>query len=555
MAHVDPDVSSASFGAGGGGRPGGFSPGNRTVPGTPGAAGEEGAAGGSAAPGSDASGAAPEAGSGTGGGEDAAQGDAGRGTPGSGFTRPGGGGGFGFAVSGQYGTLLGWYAALFAGLFAAAFYCMRRGKLRLQESRPGVILGLLLAAGLCLKIAAAPWIDGYVTDINFFKTWATQAAESLGSFYLNSSSDYPPLYIYVLYLTGRIVELPLAAPYLLPLIKLPSILADAATAYLLYTAARRYFTVETGLLIAAFYMFNPAVLINSTFWGQVDSFFTLIVAAAIWLLVNRKFGWATVLLTLSVLMKPQGMIYVPVLFFALLFTGSLKSWLRAAAGGILTLLIVVLPFSSGQGPLWLYQLYTGTVNEYPYASVNAYNLFALIGANYTESSSTLALFSYHTWGMIFIVLVTLYTGWMYLRSRDARFVILGALMQIAGVFTFSSSIHERYLFPAAALSLLAYACWRDRRLLWLGFGFSATVFLNTYAVYYGYLSRGSTYGFTMFTASLLNLAMCLLLGKLMWELSRRPQAASTVAPPAADDIMLPDSVPVSLTGQSPTLLQ
>lgn len=461
---------------------------------------------------------------------------------GTGFTRPSGGGqmgggGMGGGMGGNsfggasasrdYGTPLAWYAVVFAVLFIAAFYYTLRGKLQIKEHRKTMLVGLLLAIGLCLKIAAAPWISGYQSDINFFKTWATQAADSLSGFYQNSTSDYPPLYMYVLYLTGKIVTLPEAAPYFMPLIKLPSILADTATAYLLYKAARRYFSFETGLLIAAFYMFNPAVLINATFWGQVDSFFTLIVVSAIWLLCQRKYGWATAVLTLSVLMKPQGIIYVPVLFFALVRSGSLKSWLKAAGAGIVTLLIVVLPFSSGQSPLWLYNLYTGTVNEYPFASVNAYNLFALLGDNYTESSTTLAFFSYHTWGMIFIVLTTLFTGWMYLRSKNAAIAALGALLQIAGVFTLSSSMHERYLFPAAALALLAYTYWRDKRLLWLVFGFSTTIFLNTYAVYYGTLSRGSAYNFTMFAASLLNLAMCVLLVKIMWDLSRKKELNET----------------------------
>ncbi|MRN54126.1 glycosyltransferase family 39 protein [Paenibacillus monticola] len=463
---------------------------------------------------------------------------------GAGFTRPSGGGQMGgggmggnsfggASASRDYGTPLAWYAVIFAVLFIAAFYYTLRGKLHIKEHRKTMLVGLLLAIGLCLKLAAAPWISGYQSDINFFKTWATQAADSLSGFYLNSTSDYPPLYMYVLYLTGKIVTLPAATPYFMTLIKLPSILADTATAYLLYKAARRYFSFETGLLIAAFYMFNPAVLINATFWGQVDSFFTLIVVSAIWLLCQRKYGWATAVLTLSVLMKPQGIIYVPVLFFATVRSGSLKAWLKAAGAGILTLLIVVLPFSSGQSPLWLYTLYTGTVNEYPFASVNAYNLFALLGDNYTESSSTLAFLSYHDWGMIFIVLTTLFTGWMYLRSKNAAIAALGALLQIAGVFTLSSSMHERYLFPAAALTLLAYTYWRDKRLLWLVFGFSTTIFLNTYAVYYGTLSRGSAYNFTMFAASLLNLAMCVLLVKIMWDLSRKKELNETQLPAAA----------------------
>ncbi|MNC01857.1 hypothetical protein D3C75_492160 [compost metagenome] len=468
-----------------------------------------------------------------GGGGAGAQGNSGQAPNGaSGFSRQGGmngsfgggrqGGGFGggFGSDGQYGTALAIYAALFAGLLGAAFYYARKGKFVIGESRKGTVVLLLLAAGFCLKLAAAPWISGYRGDIRFFTTWAESAAKGLGSFYENSSSDYPPLYMYILWATGKLVTLPQIEPYLLTLIKLPSIVADAVTAFLLYKAASRFLKAETAVLIAVFYMFNPAVLINATFWGQVDSFFTMIVAAAIWALCSRKLGWASLFLALAVLMKPQGIIYTPVLLFALLAARSIGPWLKSAAFAVAAAVVVALPFTGGRSPMWLYELYTGTVNEYPYASVNGFNLFGLLGANYKDSSSTFIIFSYHAWGMIFIVLSTLLSGWLYLRSRKPAFASLSALLLIAGVFTFSSSMHERYLFPAAALALLAYGQFKDRRLLWLAFGFSATIFMNTYAVYYGYTSTDGHVGFLMFFSALLNIAMCILLIKIMLDASR-----------------------------------
>jgi Gpi18-like mannosyltransferase len=50
------------------------------------------------------------------------------------------------------------------------------------------------------------------------------------------------------------------------------------------------------MLISAFYIFNPAVFINSTLWGQVDSLFTLIVVTTIYLLTEKKLCFSTVIL-------------------------------------------------------------------------------------------------------------------------------------------------------------------------------------------------------------------------------------------------------------------
>lgn len=82
------------------------------------------------------------------------------------------------------------------------------------------------------------------------------------------------------------------------MIKAPSILSDVVTAYLLYRIAAKYLSFEKSMLLLAFYVFNPAVLIYSTSWGQVDSFFTMIVVGAVFLLVERKLYLSTILFTL-----------------------------------------------------------------------------------------------------------------------------------------------------------------------------------------------------------------------------------------------------------------
>ncbi|WP_003541515.1 hypothetical protein [Desulfotomaculum nigrificans] len=137
-----------------------------------------------------------------------------------------------------------------------------------------MLLRTLLVLGLLLRIAAAPWIKGHPFDVSLFKNWAISAAGDLTGFYVNGSGDYPPFYIYILFIAGKVASIPALSQYFTLLIKLPSILADVTTAYLLYKLAIKYLSLETGLLVSAFYAFNPAVFINSTFWGQVDSFFT-----------------------------------------------------------------------------------------------------------------------------------------------------------------------------------------------------------------------------------------------------------------------------------------
>ncbi|SEB51269.1 glycosyltransferase 87 family protein [Paenibacillus sp. GP183] len=421
----------------------------------------------------------------------------------------------------KYATSLSVYGLLFFGLLAGSYYLISRKNLKIRHVDKKIIVFTLLGTGLFLRVAAAPWIGGFPTDIRLFSSWATSAAQNLGGFYTHGFSDYPPFYIYVLFLVGKLASLPALSSYFTLLIKLPSILADIATAYFIYRLAVKYLSLEWSLMISAAYIFNPAVFINSTFWGQVDSFFAMIVVLAVLLLTEKKVSLSAALFTAAVLMKPQGIIFLPVLFFELVRLKSVKRFLTAAVTMLGTALVIILPFSYNQQPLWIIKLFSKTLGEYPYASVNAFNFFSLLRANYKQASSTLFIFSYHTWGMIFIVLVTALSFFIYIKGRNATYASAAALLQIAGVFTFSSSMHERYLFPAAALALISCILLRDKRLLWLSAGYSATIFINTYTIYYGSPNGGVPYNFPLFITSLLNVVFFFYLVKVVWDITVR----------------------------------
>ncbi len=421
-----------------------------------------------------------------------------------------------------YASPLHVYAAIFLGLFIAAYYLLIYKKRRIDPGQIKFLIVTLLSAGLLLRIYAATLMTGHPFDMNTFKSWATAAAGNLFHVYSGGkSSDYPPLYMYILYLVGKLSSIPALTSYYPLLLKLPSIIADMVTSYIIYKLARKYLTLELSLLLAALYIFNPAIFINSTFWGQVDSFFTLIVAGAVWTLAERRIGLASALFIAAVLMKPQGIIFLPVLFFELVRQKNLMNFIKAAACALGTALLIVLPFSLNNDMLWIFKLYAQTVGEYPYASVNAFNLFSLLGANYKSDTAAWLFLNYHTWGLIFIILVTVYSWFIYIKGNSRAFIPAVALFQIAGVFTLSTSMHERYLFPAAALAILACIYLNDKRLLLLAVGFSTTIYINTHVILFGTLRgiNSASYSPTLIITSLLNVLLLGYLGKVLFDIA------------------------------------
>src|SRR5467141_2841535 len=83
-------------------------------------------------------------------------------------------------------------------------------------------LAAMFALALLLRVLIAPHA-GFYGDLRLFQTWATQLREvGPHKFYAQSQfADYPPGYLYVLWLIGKISATP---GYLL--LKLPVIFAD-----------------------------------------------------------------------------------------------------------------------------------------------------------------------------------------------------------------------------------------------------------------------------------------------------------------------------------------
>lgn len=386
------------------------------------------------------------------------------------------------------------YLLLFlAAVLYVYFKHLKAGNPRPQSRNTAVrnagnIFWLMAAAGLVIRIVLAVTTKGHNIDMNCFSAWSASAASDLPNIYQNVGFiDYPPTYIYVLALLGKLAALLQAGstPWLQALIlKLPSILADLVTAWLIYKLSKNRLPANIGLLAAGAYLFNPAVLLNASVWGQVDSFLALMVVSCLLLLQKDKIALSSVLFAAAVLMKPQGLFFLPILLFDLIRRRKPVNFLVSFVSGLTTSVLLILPFSAGQKPWWIVELFQKASEGYKYASVNAFNLFALVGGNWKTDDQPFLILNYQTWGYIFAVLVLFLAGFLFLRAKDhTTLTYVAAIVMNTGIFLLFSRIHERYMFPVIALSLLAFVFSADRRWV-LFFGASTlSVFVNVLEVY------------------------------------------------------------------------
>ncbi|MEE3392413.1 MAG: phospholipid carrier-dependent glycosyltransferase [Lachnospiraceae bacterium] len=329
-----------------------------------------------------------------------------------------------------------------------------------------VLVMAFLVRILIIFVTSVNHYYGYKTDMDCFTYWADYVFKGgFGNFYnTDVFTDYPPGYIYLLWIPGAIRNiLHLQAYDVLNviLIKLPSVISDILTGYIIYKAASGRFNYSGAAIVTALYLFCPSVILDGTVWGQTDAVFTLGVVLFIWLITEKKLIPAYFVYMAAVLIKPQTIIFTPVLIFAVLnelifkdfelkrFLKHLGIFISAAASAFIAIMPYGLKSALSQ--------YISTVGSYRYASTNAYNFWTLIGRNWKPQTDRLFGLTCQTWGAAAIVLTVILAFVIFYRLRNEEHVyFISAAFIICMVFTFAVRMHERYIFPALALLSLTF---------------------------------------------------------------------------------------------------
>lgn len=363
-----------------------------------------------------------------------------------------------------------------------------------QEKKVGLTLlvsALLLA--FLLRVVLAAMIRGNETDMNCFLLWGDMVFnDGIPNFYHSESfHDYPPGYMYILYVIGwlrSVFHISWDSVSSIVMTKMPAILADLGLGVLIYKAAQGKFRERGAALLATVYLFCPVVILDSAIWGQTDAVFTFFVALMCYLVIQKKLIPSYFVFAVAILIKPQSLIFTPVLIFGIVDQVFLqdfqwkKFWVNLGLGllAIGMIGLFMMPFGFHEA----FAQYKDTVGSYEYCSVNAYNLWTLCGLNWQGQDGLFLGLSYQRWGTLFIVLTVVAATFFSLRTKkdESKYFYLGAFI-VSCVFLFSVRMHERYIFPAMAFLILAYALRPRRQMFILFVAMALYSFLNVAYVY------------------------------------------------------------------------
>ena len=340
-----------------------------------------------------------------------------------------------------------------------------------SRRRSNVVIVVLIVLGVAIRLLVAR-AQGFPSDVGTFMAWAEKlSAVGPGGFYEPGYfSDYPPAFLYVLWLLGSIAH----GDLLHFAVKAISIPADIGIVLLLVPLVRRHAGEVAAVLAAAIWMLQPGTIFAGPYWGQVDAVGTLPFLAALLAAGSRRWAIAGLFAGIATMTKPQFGLALGVIIVAavveLVRRRDPQPVLRAVAGALAAMIGLALPF--GMTPGAFIALVRSASDTYPYSSLYAFNGWSIALDFWKDDSAW-----FIPGGILLAVglLASVAPLW-WRRDSAALFACAGAA--VMAFYFLPTRAHERYLFPALAL-LLPFAVTRRAILgpyLALAAGFFVTLY-------------------------------------------------------------------------------
>lgn len=354
-----------------------------------------------------------------------------------------------------------------------------------------MIINLVIA--FCLRLVFS-FLPGLSLDMRAWFGWAERLVSSpWANFYSKTVwTNYTPGYFYVLFLLRQIellfkglFSINLFGIWKEVLYKIPANLADIGIGLLIYQILKNK-SRKAAILASAFYLFNFAIIFNSSVWGQVDSVMTLLLLLAVYFLFNKKIIFSSFSYALAFLVKPQSLFLAPLFLLLLIKQKDKMRYLKFILVFIVMIMGLSWPFFQNDPFFGIWKMVGQMGKDYSYTSLNAFNFWYLFG-NWQSDKVFFLGISKYLWGLVmfslFEILIILKVFLTKKLLKDKSWVFLVASLLILNFFLFPTRVHERYLFPFFAFFTIAVFSQPYLKMVLIYVFLSVIHFLNLYYVY------------------------------------------------------------------------
>ncbi len=340
---------------------------------------------------------------------------------------------------------------LLLALFTVALALAIRPMVRERDRRFGLALAIVVAITF-VKLALLRYLTGVTVDLMQFESWG-RAMVQFGPAHVYDpefSCRYTPAYLYALWPAAAMA--PNLPEYSRIFIESVPIIADFLLAVTVYAASRRVGPLRLALPTTLLVALNPALIYDSTVWGQNDSAITFPLLLSVVMAAESRYAIAWALAIVAALIKAQGLVLLPILAWWTLATGRYRDWLKAAGAALVTAVVVLAPFQLDHPWHFALDVYATSMGSFPWASVNAFNLMlALGGLVVPDRDKLFGPVSFFMLGNVLFGAVYVLAGWIAWRRRTPWGLMFSVFIVYLGMFMFVPRMHERYLYYALAL--------------------------------------------------------------------------------------------------------
>jgi len=384
-----------------------------------------------------------------------------------------------------------------------------------------------LAAGLLIRLIALP-LDG-TEDVLVWKTWSYGALhQGVSRLYgvgghpperglvrwgtRSTTVDYPPLALYALAATGFVYQAFSPAfdntRWLTVAIKLPSLLAEIALTWLLWSFVSRRYGEDEARWAATAYWANPATILSGPVLGYLDPLAALPAVGSLIAACTGAPIVAGALLAVACLTKLQAVFVAPVVLLATWNSAPAARRSRMARGlaaAIVVTVVVLLPYfligagrnvRQGVSSLLRHDMLSADaanvwwIVTYVLRAIYAVGDMSVWGALTMTlrilGVSTIVRLGYpnpRPLAISAVVIAMAWALWRARRSRDLSLVSATAAFIVHAYFVLGIAVHENHLY--LALPLLALAASGRPKLRPIHLAVSAVVALNLF-LFFGF---------------------------------------------------------------------
>ena len=304
---------------------------------------------------------------------------------------------------------------------------------------------IVALAGLAL-LARLVGLHQHTGDTAIFESWARRLSAAGGLQGLSKEiGNYNAPFLYLLLFATH-----LPGPLLIK-IKLVWTVFDVVLAFFTYKLVGLAWPGRRIPVVAALVMvFVPTVVLNASYYGQIDDMYASFSVGALYLLLRGRPWWGLAMCGVALSLKPQGIFIFPLV--GLLLLAGRVPWRTLLAVPAVYLALDVPALLLGRSPSELLTIYSPSrqsqwITKLTYQAPSIYNF---IPGSPDRNDSVKQL------GEIFLVALVLGIYYVLIVRRveltHARIVTASALFAILVPFLLAG-MHERYFFLADVMSV------------------------------------------------------------------------------------------------------